>query len=207
MDEIWKDIEGFEGIYQVSNMGRVRSLDRYIKCGSGVRLMKGQIMLPILKKDGYYQVALWKNGGKPKWCTVHRLVAQAFIPNPDCKPQIDHVNTIKTDNRVENLRWATQEENNRNPITLGKYVKSHLNPIVQMDSKGFFKNLYRSCANAEKLNCFGDATVCRWVKGINSPKNGDQWKELSNIEFMGDLPVVGRCSYLTMEDGSTVNLM
>lgn len=109
MDEIWKDILGYEGNYQISNLGNVKN----IKTG---RILKGR-----LDKYGYYRVILYKRLIRYKNFQIHRLVAMAFIENPNDKPQVDHINTIRTDNRVENLRWVTYKENNLNPITMEKY--------------------------------------------------------------------------------------
>ena len=108
--EEWKPVIGYEGIYEVSDCGNVRSLN-YNKSGK-VKLLK-----QITAKDGYLVVCLHKNG-KQKEGKVHRLVATAFIPNPDNKPCIDHISTIRNDNRVENLRWATSMENSNNPNTI-----------------------------------------------------------------------------------------
>ena len=123
MIEEWKDIEGYEGLYQVSNLGNVRSL-----WFEKERLLK-------LYKDmkGYYRITLCKNGRQQNR-SVHRLVAEAFIPNIDNKPSIDHINTIKNDNRVENLRWVTNKENSNNPLTKEKQIKSKISkPILQLD--------------------------------------------------------------------------
>jgi len=100
--EEWRKIEGHEG-YEVSNIGNIRSF----KHGK-IRIRK-----LVLDSKGYYQVNLSING-KCKLQLVHRLLAIAFIPNPDNKPCIDHINRIRTDNRIENLRWATMEENMSN---------------------------------------------------------------------------------------------
>lgn len=105
--EEWKGISFAKNEYQVSNFGRVR---RY-RQGVGWCLIKGRI-----GKVGYYRVSL-NVDGKIKDFFVHRLVAMAFIPNPGNKPQVDHINTIRTDNRVENLRWVTPHENMMNEIT------------------------------------------------------------------------------------------
>ena len=112
-EEIWKPIKDFEGYYEVSNMGRVRSLN-YKRTG------KEKILKNIGDYKGYLEIVLTKNG-KQKQFKVHRLVAEAFIPNPENKPCIDHINTVKSDNRVENLRWVTYKENSNNEKTLEKF--------------------------------------------------------------------------------------
>lgn len=105
--EYWKDIEGFEGMYQVSSEGRVRSLDRINSAGNRCR---GQIRRLIENKNGYLYVNLCKNG-KPVNYLVHRLVANAFVENPDRKQTVNHINEQKHDNRAVNLEWMTLPEN------------------------------------------------------------------------------------------------
>lgn len=103
-NEVWKDVVGYEGLYKVSNMGRIKSIKRHrAKCD--------KILKPDLLK-GYHRVTLCSNN-KIKRMFVHRLVAIAFIQNTDNKPDIDHINYIKNDNRVDNIRWATRSENNQ----------------------------------------------------------------------------------------------
>lgn len=104
--ETWKDIIGFEGYYQVSNLGNVRSLDRF----DGVNYRKGQIIKPTLKFNGYLQVGLRKHM-KRKYVSVHRLVATHFIDNPKNKSQINHIDCNKQNNKVDNLEWVTPKEN------------------------------------------------------------------------------------------------
>ena len=112
-EETWKPIVGYEEEYMVSDMGRVKSL-KY-KGGNKEKVLKS-----CKTSRGYVNVVLVKDG-KHKSHSVHRLVAQTFIPNPHNKPYVDHINTIRHDNRVENLRWVTHTENCNNPKTKNKY--------------------------------------------------------------------------------------
>ena len=115
-NEIWKPIKGYEGLYEVSSLGNVRSVDKYLMFGNHYCLFKGKPMKPHHNSTGYLRIGLRKNNQKKNYF-VHRLVAEAFIPNPSNLPCIDHINTIKTDNRVENLRWCSCKENMNNPLT------------------------------------------------------------------------------------------
>lgn len=112
MKEIWKDIPGFENIYQASNKGRIKSLTRIVKGKTEFELKKlnGNLITLCKNKAGYYRVILCKDG-KLNYLTVHRIIGLTFIDNPYNKPTINHINGIKTDNRVENLEWNTMSEN------------------------------------------------------------------------------------------------
>lgn len=114
--EEWRDVIGYEGIYQVSSLGRVKSLSRVAKNRHGYRPIKERILKPAYR-DGYVGVGLRKNT-KPTTFLVHRLVAEAFIPNPGGKPCIDHINMIRSDNRVENLEWVTYSENSIRAVNI-----------------------------------------------------------------------------------------
>ncbi len=120
---IWKDIPGYEGLYQVSNRGDVKSLDR-ITTGNRRRRIKGKLLSKTFTSTGYYKVELCKDG-KRKSLKVHRLVAIAFIKNPDCKPYINHIDCNPLNNCVENLEWCTPKENTAHSITSGnfKFIK------------------------------------------------------------------------------------
>lgn len=113
--EIWKSIEGFEGYYEVSNTGKVRSIDRRIWSEKQQLYINrhGKELKLWRNGGGYFQVNLHKNN-EMHVCSISRLVAEAFLPNPDNKPCVDHINRDRTDNRVENLRWATIKENCNN---------------------------------------------------------------------------------------------
>ena len=107
IEEIWRPIEGYEGLYEVSNTGLIRSLDRFV--GNRNRI-KGKILSIRIEKDGYCSVALSKDG-KIKRYKIHRLVAQAFLQNPDNLPQVNHKDEDKLNNSVENLEWCTAKYN------------------------------------------------------------------------------------------------
>ena len=113
--EVWQDIEGFEGYYKVSNTGKVSGVDRRIWSDKRQYYIniKGKELKRWLNGGGYFQVNLHKDN-KMHICLISRLVAEAFIPNPDNKPFVDHINRDRTDNRAENLRWVTQKENCNN---------------------------------------------------------------------------------------------
>lgn len=120
MEEIWKPIPGWEGLYEVSNLGKIKSLDR-AKKGH-----KGRILTPKITRYGYLSVALSRDN-KKKYNFVHRLVAISFIPNPDNKPYVDHKDNNKLNAKLENLQWVTESENNKFAFDRGRPpVKSWL---------------------------------------------------------------------------------
>ena len=111
MIEEWRSVVGYEGLYEVSNTGQIRSFDRYVKYSNGqIHLHKGRILSPGKNTKGYLSVVL-NCSGKRKTITVHILVAEAFIPNPDNLPEINHKNEDKINNRVENLEWCDRKYN------------------------------------------------------------------------------------------------
>lgn len=145
--EEWRPIVGFEGLYEVSSLGRIKALSKTVTRKSISYKLKEKILKPQPSGNGYLKICLHNNGRK-KFLFVHRLVAEAFLPNPKNKPCIDHINTIRDDNRVNNLKWCTQKENCNNPITVHKMSES----TKKVDKVKINKLLQdRSCQNASKM--------------------------------------------------------
>lgn len=122
-NEIWRDIKGYEGSYQVSNLGRIKSLDRYIWCKSNksYSLFKGKIHKLDTKDKKYAQIGIWLNSECSKYL-IHRLVAIAFIPNPNDYPEVNHKDADKLNNNAENLEWCTHLQNQRDAKLKGLYA-------------------------------------------------------------------------------------
>lgn len=116
--EIWKNIIGFEGLYEISNLGKIKSIKRKCPSKNGLRTVPEKIMKTKLDKDGYEVINLAKNGGKI-YISIHRLLGIAFIPNPLNLPQINHIDGIKTNNKLENLEWVTEKENIQHAFKTG----------------------------------------------------------------------------------------
>jgi len=111
-DEEWRPIRGYEGLYEISNLGRVRSLARFpSRKGKGFYFHDERIMSPCVNTKGYLQVGLRREGERARLKMIHKLVLEHFLPNPENKPQGNHKNGIKSDCRLLNLEWCTQSEN------------------------------------------------------------------------------------------------
>lgn len=145
--EVWKDIKDFEGYYQVSNLGRVKSLKRYVASKNGSkRIVKSKILQTGYDQDGYL-LAVWSINGSRFTRKVARLVASEFIPNPDSKPQVNHINGIKNDNRVENLEWTTCSENIKHAYNKGLHKGNGLKQKVSI-----------FCLNGRPIKTFNSLT-------------------------------------------------
>lgn len=197
MEEIWKDIEGYEGYYQISNLGRVKSLSRTTKFGMNYKTSNDIMLSASIGKRGYYVVSLNKDGVS-KTFTLHRLIAKAFIPNPENKRFIDHINTIRTDNRIENLRWVTAKENANNSITLmknresaklrwsvGKFANRrenlHYIKVQQFTKDGVFVKEYDSIKNASLQTGIDSSSISAVCLGTNPKRHtagGFIWKHI-----------------------------
>lgn len=152
--EQWRDISGYEGLYQVSNQGRIKAL---AKVDSGGKYWPEKIVKPIRQHSGYLHVGLWW-GGKCKQSRIHRLVAQAFLPNPENKTHVNHLNEKKDDNRVENLQWATPKENTNYGACIEKRARKKSKKVKRIAADG-----------TEKI--YASITAALIDNGI-SPRNG-----------------------------------
>lgn len=173
MKEVWKDIEGYEGIYQISNLGAVKSLARVDAKGNNrvEKILKG-----IPTSDGYLRVHLCINTKRIKK-PIHRLVAETFIPNPDNKPQVNHIDEDKTNNTLDNLEWVTAKENvNHGTAISRRAYKQRLSQkgkvVTAIDIATGEHNTYTSmkeCARCLNINAAGIYQVLkgnyRHVKG------------------------------------------
>ena len=156
-NEIWKPIVGYEEYYEVSNLGRVKR----VKGGDGTRLEK--ILKGARYATGYIMVGLCANS-KQKNCSIHRLVAMAFLPNPENKPCVNHINGVKTDNRVENLEWSTYQENNQHAWRTGLIdKKKHAEALKGMQ---FSEEHKRNLSESQKGKHYSEETRMRLSEAL-----------------------------------------
>lgn len=189
--EVWKDVTDYEGYYQVSNLGRVKSLERELIKKNGIRYtLKERILRPAPMTSGYSFVTLYKETNS-KMLSMHRLAAAAFIPNPENKPQVNHLNGNRKDNRVENLEWCTVSENLKYSFkylgrksespSLGKFGKdNHLSKKVQQIDRFTDTPIsdFNGVAEASRLTGVEKsniAAVCRSNK-FTRTAGGFKWK-------------------------------
>lgn len=177
--EIWKDVVGYKGYYQVSNSGNVKSVDRVIysnKLSRGTqRKLKGKPLKPYIdKRNGYVYVYFTKdNKGTNK--RIHRLVAEAFIKNPNNYDQINHIDGDKTNNKVENLEWCNAQYNVNHAYKNG-LTKHYTKRIIQYDLKGNYIKTFESIMEAcEKVNGH-NSNVIKCAKGYINSAYGYKWR-------------------------------
>ena len=189
VQEIWKDINEFEGIYSISNFGKVKSHRRSFvqKHRSGKiynNIIPDCILKPILGKRGYHTVSLQLNK-KIKRTTIHRLIAIHFIPNPENKPHINHKNGVKTDNRIENLEWCTNQENiqhsydflNRRKRKFKKGKEHHMaRKVKQLSINGDYLRSFDTMTDAEKYTGIPKTQITAVCRKKRTTTGGYRWE-------------------------------
>lgn len=195
--EIWRPVVGYEGLYEVSSIGRIRSVDRLIECKNGViHHIKGRIIRPCVSQTGYLCVSLSKNN-TGKTLKLHRIVATAFIENKYNKPHVDHIDTDRKNCKVSNLRWATRKENANNPNSIlncsraaskkygsgWKMIETRNRnqsrgaeiPICQYSTQRVFIKRFRSIAEAARETGVQDASIHLYLRGKLRHAGGYLW--------------------------------
>lgn len=196
MEEIWKDIKGYEGLYEVSNLGNVR---RYYKYDKHTYNPHFKVLLIKPNNCGYLNVKLYKNGSY-KHFQVHRLVAEAFLPNPDNLPQVNHKDENKVNNSVSNLEWCTAKYNcnygthnersrignvgkivsqeTRYKISLSKQgsIAHNRTKIKQINNIGETLNIFDSIKDASLFIGCSPASICDVLKGRSKTCKGYRWE-------------------------------
>lgn len=169
--EIWKDIDGYDGLYQISNLGNVRSL----KFGK-IKLLK-----QINDKYGYKKVDLYKDR-KTKTCKIHRLVAQAFIPNPNNLPEVNHKDENKSNNCVDNLEWCDRKYNMNYGTAQQRSSCKRINhpsrskQVLQLTKSGEFVTEYPSICEASRFTELDKSHISKCCRGIKKSFGGFIWK-------------------------------
>lgn len=175
--EVWKDIKGYEGKYQVSSLGRVKSLGRKIVSGinySNIRYTKDKILSENIINSGYPTVLLYKNGQETR-LLAHRLVLEAFEPNEDDTLVVNHIDRDKLNNDLNNLEWLTQSENIRHLGANKKMGLSKRKPILQYDLNGKLINEYDYLGLVSD-DGFDPTNCSRVARGLQSHHKGYKWR-------------------------------
>ena len=168
MREIWKDIADYEGLYQVSNFGKVRALNYK-------RTHQIKLKLPQNNGKGYLAVQLCKNNRR-KWFLIHRLVAQAFLKNPLGKDTINHKDGDRANNKVSNLEWATYAENNLHSYRQNGKKPAKAKPVYCVETG----EVYESSYDAARKTGLCQTSINRCANGIFKTVKGTHWKLLNN---------------------------
>lgn len=177
MEEVWKAITETDGLYEISNLGNIRSVDRYAKvCGGGKRFVKGKIYKPTICTNGYLELQA-SMYGKRKVFLIHRLVAQYFIPNPNNFPEVNHKDEDVTNNSVDNLEWCTAKYNcnygTRNKRCMEKVIKK---PVKQLSLEGEIIAIFPMVKDAMRKTGINDSQIIRVCKGKNLTAGGYKWE-------------------------------
>jgi hypothetical protein len=175
-NEIWKDIKGYEGLYQVSNTGKIKSTERIFTGKDGVTkpvheriLVLSPTKVTERHPSAHYSSELWKDN-KRKRVAIHRVVADAFIDNPEGKPQVNHIDGNPSNNNIDNLEWNTNSENVKHAYKLGLRAKKNCKPIVMTNNITGKQILFKSVAEAARHFDVTEGAVKAPLKGYGRSK-------------------------------------
>ena len=175
MKEVWNPVVGYEGLYEVSSEGRVKSLARVVNAPRGRTLELPERMMSLTKeKEGYLVVGLRING-KLSQKRVHRLVAEAFLNNPEEKTQINHINEIKSDNKLSNLEWSTPKENSNHGTRNARIVEKRSIPLIATNIKTGEELYFKSSMEADREG-FDGSHIIACCKGKRKTHKGYAWR-------------------------------
>ena len=181
-NEEWRDVVGYEGLYQVSSEGHVKSLERKLPhWRGGEQIRKERILKPAPIKDGYLIVDLCADG-KRKHFLVHRLVCEAFHENPEGKPQVNHINEDKADNRAANLEWCTAKENINYGTRNERSRKAQSKPVAQYAQDGELIKVWPSTMEVGRQTGFSQGAVSEVANGNRKTAYGFIWKYVERKE-------------------------
>ena len=170
MHEEWKEIKGYEGIYEVSSFGRIRSVPRVGKDTLGrEKAVEGKILSPFMLNSGYKGIRL-----RHKSFLVHRLVAEAFIPNPEAKPQVNHKDENKLNNYAENLEWMTKHENEHYGTAIQRRAEKQSKKVYQYSLDGKLVRIWNSTVECKK-NGFNRTAIWFCCTGKHTQHKGYKW--------------------------------
>lgn len=186
--EIWQTIEGYEGLYEISNLGNVKSLSKIKKSPLIGEFMTTERILKPGLREGYLSVSLTGGDGLRKSLLVHRLIAGAFIPNPNNHPCINHINAVRSDNRIENLEWCTYSHNNKQAYITGSNYPTMpglgkigslswiSKPVLQFGLNGLFIKEWSCASEVTREIGISNRLISRCCHGELKKSKGFIWK-------------------------------
>ena len=183
MSEVWKPVKGFEGKYEVSNTGKVRSIDRF---DANNRFRKGIELKQLIESQGYYRVTLWHNKCSKEDIRVHYLVACHFIDNPENKKTVNHKDGNKLNNNLNNLEWNTYSENHlhayknglKKPAFLNKFGAEHhrSKKVLQSNADGYIINIFDSQLEASRKTGISNKNISSCCNNKRYSAGGFIWR-------------------------------
>ena len=177
--EEWKDIPNYEGLYQISNLGRIKSLEKMLKNKNGYRKSEEKILIPQRRKNGYLKVELYKNGQR-KTFMIHRLVGEAFVFKPENKCEINHKDGNKENCCVSNLEWITHSENMQHAVEKGLVLKGGNNDrakkINQYDLQNNYIRTWECLRETERILKIHSSNISKCCKGKVKSAGGYIWR-------------------------------